>query len=96
MTKSMSIVGGLDMYRGLKRYKSDVSPEGRKVLFLDDNGYDIEREHARKYFSKGDVLTVKEIYVGRNSSEVKFMECPGKLFNTVMFADKEGGTPDAD
>lgn len=36
----------------LGRYKSSVPPEGRKVVFLDDNGYDIEREHVRELLAK--------------------------------------------
>jgi hypothetical protein len=87
----MKLDGGLDMYSFEfgKRYKSDGSPQGRKVRFLDENGYDIQRENANKYFKKNDVLTVKEIYVGRCSSDVEFEEFPNKKFNTVMFADVE-------
>ena len=89
MKETMSLIGGIDTYAFTfnKRYESDISPMGRKVAFLDKNGYDIEQEHAREFFSKGDTLTVKEIYVGRSSSTVEFDECPNKQFNTVMFAD---------
>ena len=87
MRDVMSLVGGLDTYSFGERYKSDVSPEGRKVCFLDENGYDIQRETANKYFKKDQVLTVKEIYVGRSNSDVEFVEFPNKNFNTVMFAD---------
>ena len=91
MSDVMSLTGGIDMYsRDFKRYKSKVSPKGRKVIFLNDNGRDSERKRARKHFSKGQVLTVKEIYVGRSSSDVEFEEYPGRKFNTVMFADVEG------
>lgn len=84
----MNLIGGIDMYSfPIKRYKSDTSPEGRKVIFLNDNGYDIEREYANDLFEEGQVLTIKEIYVGRSSSEVEFIEYPDKRFNTVMFAD---------
>jgi hypothetical protein len=97
MINPMSLTGGLDMYNFPGRYKSSVPPEGRKVVFLDDNGYDIQREYARQFFAKGDVLTVKEIYVGGGSSTVEFIEFPGKKFNTVMFAEvEEGGIPNAD
>ena len=89
MTETMSLMGGIDEY-SLGRYKSDVSSAGRKVIYLDRNGYDRDTEDARKYLKEGDELTVKEIYVWRCSSTVEFMEFPGKLFNTVMFADKEG------
>jgi len=88
MLETMSLIGGIDTYdRDFKRFKSEESPKGRKVVFLNYNGYDIQREHANQYFSEGEVLTVKEIYVGRSSSEVEFEECSGKRFNTVMFAD---------
>ena len=90
MKETMSLVGGIDTYAFTfnKRYESDVSPMGRKLVFLDKNGYDLEREYAREFFSKGDILTVKEIYVGRSSSTVEFDEYPNKQFNTVMFADE--------
>jgi len=85
----MSLIGGIDTYSMGLRFKSNESPAGRKVVFLNDNGYDIQREHANRYFSEGNILTVKEIYVGRSSSEVEFEEWPNKMFNTVMFADVE-------
>jgi len=86
----MSLIGGIDTYNiNLKRYESEISPKGRKVIFLNDNGYDIQREIANRYFSKDTILTIKEIYIGRSSSEVEFEEFPNKKFNTVMFADVE-------
>lgn len=85
--ETMSLVGGIDTYRMGKRFKEDLSPKGRKVYFLNKNGYDIEREAARKYFKENDVLIVNEIYVGRSSSEVEFLEVPKIRFNTIMFAD---------
>ena len=86
--QSMSLKGGLNMYGGFgERYQSEVPPEGRKVVYLQKNGLDHHQEHANKYFNKGDVLTIKEIYVGRSSSEVEFIEHPSQKFNTVMFSD---------
>ena len=36
---------GIDTYsRNFERYKSNKSPEGRRVAFLNDNEYDIDRE----------------------------------------------------
>ena len=61
------------------------SRAGTKVKFLDKNGYDSQREYARKFFSKGNILTVSDIEVGSFSSTVEFEEFPGKMFNTVMF-----------
>jgi len=87
---SMSIVGGLDMYEDFgTRYESDISPFGRKVIFLDKNGYEIERETAQRFFQEGAVLTVKEIYVGNSGSTVEFVEFPTHQFNTVMFCDAD-------
>ena len=84
--RTMSIIGGL---WGNGRYESDESPYGRKVMFLNANGYDIQREMANKYFEEGQILTVKEIYVSGSSSDVEFVELPNRMFNTVMFADVE-------
>lgn len=86
---SMSLKGGLDMYslNGEKRYQSEEIPEGRKVIYLQKNGWDGDQEFANRYFYKNDLLTIKEIYVGRSSSEVEFIEQPNERFNTVMFAD---------
>lgn len=87
--ESMDIVGGWDEYSWpMQRYESSEEPYGREVVFLNENGWDSEREHAAKLFTRGQVLTVKEIWVGRSSSKVEFVELPGKMFNTVMFADK--------
>ncbi|AFQ96510.1 hypothetical protein [Bacillus phage vB_BceM_Bc431v3] len=92
----MDLTGGLNMYtffvagEGLykqTRYGSDESPLGRKVKYLNRGGWDGDTERANQYFSEGEILTVKEIYVGRSSSEVEFTEHPGKKFNTVMFED---------
>lgn len=85
---SMSLTGGIDMYSfDGERSGSNVSPEGRKVVYLNKNGYDMERDRANKHFKEGQILTIKEIYVGRSSSEVEFIELPDNRFNTVMFDD---------
>ncbi|MCY8577595.1 hypothetical protein MOD24_17255 [Bacillus haynesii] len=88
MTETMSLTGGINMYsfEG-RRCGSNTSPKGRKVYFLNDNGYESEREFAREHFKPNEILTVEEIYVGRSSSQVEFVEHPGKRFNTVMFTD---------
>ncbi|WP_186321323.1 hypothetical protein [Bacillus sp. FJAT-22090] len=91
MSKTMSLKGGLIMYAGFgERYQSDESQEGRKVIYLQKNGFD-HQEYANEYFKKNDILTIKEIYVGRSSTEVEFVEYPNKRFNTVMFADLNAG-----
>lgn len=50
--KSMSLLGGIDMYSLGKRYGKEVSPKGRKVYFLNRNGYAMELEQARKLLKK--------------------------------------------
>lgn len=88
MKEAMSLLGGLDMYAEFGTRYGDCPPCcGRKVRFLNTNGWDGEAERANEYFEEGQVLTIKEIYVGRSSSEVEFEELPGKRFNTVMFTD---------
>ncbi|GEM_PF-2358873 len=88
-SETMSLVGGIDMYHPGKRYMRGPSPKGRKVRYLDKNGYDGDRKFANKYMKKGDVLTVKEIYVHNCNSDVEFEEIPDYGFNTVMFEDVE-------
>lgn len=88
----MKLTGGIDMYSPIgmnERHLNSDSPLGRKVIYLCENGWDSDVEYANKYFTKGQELTVKEIYVGRSSSEVEFLELPNKKFNTVMFEDVE-------
>ena len=65
------------------------SPSGTAVYFLDCNGYDTDLEEARKYFKRGQLLTVENISVRDWSSTVEFKELPGKQFNSVMFGAKE-------
>ena len=85
--ETMSLIGGIDTYRLGKRFDSDISPYGRKVFFLNENGYDSDKEYARKFFKENQVLTVKEIYVGRSGSKVEFVGFENEKFNTVMFSD---------
>lgn len=84
----MKLDGGINEYFSIhERHKEKLAPKGRKVKFLNKNGRDTERQEANKRFTQGQVLTVKEIYVGSSSSTVEFMELPKELFNTVMFED---------
>lgn len=64
---------------------------GELVSFLDANGYQAERDHARSYFTKGQELTVERISIGGFSSSYTFKEEKGRWFNTVMF-EPMGGT----
>lgn len=85
----MNLTGGIDMYNWEGRYLSGKAPYGRKVVYLGTGGWDKDVEFANQYFTVGQVLTVDEIYVGRSSSRVSFIETEGKQFNTVMFQDVE-------
>ena len=86
----MRLDGGIDTYSFTnERYKLEETPKGRKVTYLNNHGYNIQHERANRYFAEGQILTVKEIYVGRGSSDVEFIELPNEKFNTVMFLDIE-------
>jgi hypothetical protein len=88
--ETMSLNGGIDTYSiDFKRYGSEVSPKGRKVKFLNKNGYDGERKWAAEVLRLDEIYTIEEIYVGRSSSAVELQELPDKRFNTVMFEDVE-------
>lgn len=91
--KVMSLDGGIAMCCFTtdcqERYMTSKPPKGRKVRFLNKNGRDYERESANQLIKEGEILTVKEIFVGGSSSTVELMEYPGKEFNTVMFEDVE-------
>jgi len=65
------------------------SEQGTKVRFLNEHGYDNQREEARKLLKSFNVLTVKNIIIESWSSSVEFEELPNKYFNTVMFEEIE-------
>lgn len=85
--KSMNIENGLQTYCQNQIEKRLETPKGRKVIYTGKNGYDIQ--HQNLPFKINDILTIKEIYVGRSTSTVKFIEFPDKEYNTVMFNDIE-------
>lgn len=88
----MNLNGGIDEYGGFddigkeKRYGAGPSAVGRKIRFTGNGGYDHEIESAKKLFSVGQVVTIKELYVGRSSSKVELEEVEGQ-FNTCLFED---------
>ena len=63
------------------------SKHGTLVYFLDENGYDGDREYARQYMQKNQSLTVKSVRIGSWSTDVMFEEIPDKWFNSVMFEE---------
>lgn len=84
----MTLDGGIDTYSFKeKRYRSNVKPKGRKVIYINENGYDSDREYANKHLKQGAIYTIEEIWVGGSSSTVELEEFPNKQFNTVMFID---------
>lgn len=84
----MKLDGGINEYSfPIRRYLTEESPYGRKVRYLQANGWDNDKEFVNKHLQKGQILTAKEIYVGRSSSKVEFVEFPNLMFNTVMFED---------
>ena len=60
-----------------------------KVKFINDNGYDFEREEANQILGTDKIYTVKHINVGGWISYVHLKEIPNKSFNTVMFDEVE-------
>lgn len=61
--------------------------KGKRVCYLNRNGYDSQREYAaRQGLTEGMVLTVKRCSVGSCSSEYTFYEVNGS-YNTVMFEE---------
>ena len=61
--------------------------KGKRVRYLNRNGYDAHREYAAKMgITEGMILTVKTCTVGNWNSEYTFNEVKGS-FNTVMFEE---------
>ena len=60
---------------------------GTKVRFLNANGFDAERQNARKYLLTDQTYTVDSIKVGSFVSYVRLKEYPQTMFNTVMFEE---------
>ncbi len=74
---------------------------GDKVVFLDENGHDWQREEARKLMKKYRVYTVDHTDVGGFHTDVYLKEFPDEFFNAVMFDDydeveKNEATPKRD
>ncbi len=59
--------------------------KGQKVVFLNRNGYDPEREHAASILETGAEYTVQNIKISNSYSSVRVAEFPDTSFNTVMF-----------
>ena len=65
------------------------SKAGSKVIYLDENGYDSQRDHCNSLgLIRGKEYTVKYTVIHSYCSEVCLVEYPEFEFNTVMFGDK--------
>ena len=65
------------------------APVGSKVTYLDENGYDRDKEYARDTgLKKGEVYTLSGMEIGGSHATLWLEEFPGKSFNTVMFKVK--------
>ena len=62
------------------------APAGTKVVYLDENGYDSDKEYAhRAGLQKGKMYTLSGMEIGGSHSTLWLEEFPDKSFNTVMF-----------
>jgi hypothetical protein len=61
------------------------SRAGSKLIYLDKNGYDEDREEANKFLKKGELYTVDHVDIFKYSSTVYLKEFPEMGFNMVMF-----------
>lgn len=73
---------------------------GDKMIFLNRNGYDSERERAASVFTAGKEYTVRDVSIGSWTTSLQFDEVEGR-WNSVMFgfaslsqlakSEREGG-----
>lgn len=65
------------------------APRGAKVVFLNQNGYDHDLEHARSCgLVEGHTYTVDRTVVHSWITDVYLQEFPDIPFNSVMFRDE--------
>lgn len=64
-------------------------PEGTRVKFMNENGYDRERERAARILSIEDTYTIDWIEIGGWRTEIYLKEFPNESFNSVMFKEAE-------
>lgn len=58
---------------------------GTKIIFINKNGHDHDKEYANEFLKVGPEYTIKSIDVQSWISYVELEEFPEKRFNTVMF-----------
>lgn len=65
------------------------APPGTIVYYLEENGYDSDREYASKFFQKHQKLTIYHSKIGNWRTDMEFVECPNVWFNSAMFGVKK-------
>lgn len=86
---------GIELHYGSKWDCYDCSTEvsdilhcerGTKIIFSNpNNGWESDKERAKRYLEKGKIYTVENLIVGGSSSDVILQEIPNVKFNTVHF-----------
>lgn len=61
------------------------SPEGARVVFTGQGGYEGERANARETLTVGATYTVDRTDVSSYHTGVHLKEFPGRVFNSVLF-----------
>ena len=64
-------------------------PKGTRMIFINENGYEHERQRALEALD-GKILTVVECHISDWSSDYVFEEVAGE-WNTVMFKEYKHG-----
>ena len=64
------------------------APEGTKVRYLNQNGYDGDREYANKYLKEGQIYEVEFTVIHSWLTDV-FLKGIPVSFNSVMFEEVE-------
>ena len=63
------------------------APKGQKVIYMDQNGYSSDQDHARQFLKKGSEYTVEITEVSSSNTNVILSEFPNKKCNSVMFQE---------
>lgn len=66
-------------------YMDINSPEGTKIIFTANGGYDLQIDNAKNILSLNSVYTVQYIDIRDWCSYVTLKEFPDKIFNTALF-----------
>jgi hypothetical protein len=64
---------------------STLIPPLTQVVYLDDHGWDEDREEANRYLKKGEIYTVLFAEQSSDYTDYYLLEFPYIGFNSVMF-----------